>query len=72
MLLAFLGGAFAQSDDPPAAIAPIVQLSPSYYVVELARYAVGAEASVVVSIAALVVSTIVLTAVVAAIRRRTV
>jgi ABC-2 type transport system permease protein len=72
VLLAFLGGAFAQSDDPPAALEAIVQLSPSYYLVELARYAVGAEASVAVSIAALAVSTIVLTAVVVAIRRRTV
>lgn len=72
VLLAFLGGAFAQSDEVPAALEEIVHLSPSYYLVELARHAVGAEASVGLAIAALIGSTVVLTAVVVALRRRTV
>lgn len=71
VLLAFLGGAFAQSEDPPAALEPIVQLSPSYYLVELSRYVVGGQRSVPgEGFATLVASTAILALLVVAVRRR--
>lgn len=70
VLLAFLGGTFAQSDDPPAALEKIVQLSPSYHLTELARQAVGGEGSASTAVAALAASTVLLAIGVVAIRRR--
>ena len=71
VLLAFLGGAFAQTEDPPDALKQIVQISPSYHLVALVRIAVGAEGSVAVHVAALSAATAVLAAAVVVIRRRT-
>ena len=59
VLLAFLGGVFAQSVTPPGALRIIVQASPSYHLVVLARCAVGGEGNVAGSILALVIITVI-------------
>ena len=69
VLLAFLGGAFAQSDDPPRALEHIVQASPSYHLVELARHAAGGAASVGPAILGVTASTLMLAGLVLVVRR---
>ena len=68
--LAFLGGVFAQTEDPPDVLRGVVQVVPSYHLVVLARRAVGGEGSVWVPIAALALMTAVLVLVVVVLRRR--
>lgn len=62
VLLAFLGGAFAQSPAPPGALRTIVQLSPSYHITELARIAVGGNEDVMGPLVGLVISTAIVSA----------
>lgn len=61
VLLGFLGGAFAQTVAPPGALRTLVQASPSYHLVQLARSAVGGEGDVTVAVLALAVITVIVT-----------
>lgn len=70
VLLAFLGGVFAQSPTPPGPLRTLVQASPSYHLVVLARGAVGGEQDVTSAVLALAVATVVVAVATIAIYRR--
>ena len=70
VLLAFLGGVFAQSPAPPGALRTIVQLSPSYHLTELARIAVGGAGDATGPLVGLVISTVIIGAATLVIYRR--
>ena len=70
VVLAFLGGAFAQSVASPAGLSTLVQASPSYHVGVLARKAVGAEGELMGAVLALAGITVIIAAATIVIYRR--
>lgn len=72
VLLAFLGGVFAQSVAPPGALRTLVQVSPSYHFVELVRRAVGGDGAWITPILSLVVITLVIAVATVVLYRRSV